>query len=82
VSNRDPNADLVSTILLPSFVMWRAGTLLAVPFDVLEFAAVRAWRSEKTLTRPEQEEIELEIDRDTLPTYPVEWVYPARPTQG
>ena len=36
-------ADPISTMLFPSFVLWRAGTLIATPFDMLEYVAIRAW---------------------------------------
>src|SRR5690606_40387621 len=32
-------ADPVSTMLFPSFVLWRAGVLLAAPFDAVEWLA-------------------------------------------
>jgi hypothetical protein len=80
----DVNADPVSTVLFPSFALWRAGTLLGTPMDVLDYALIRAWRPEPTVTAEEQNEIEYQADLDTLPSYPVEAVYPepaARPPQ-
>ena len=32
----EPGADPVSTLLFPSFALWRAGTLLGTPMDVPE----------------------------------------------
>jgi hypothetical protein len=73
----DPlGADPLSTMLFPSFVLWRVGKLVGMPFDLVEFVVWRAWRSEATLTRQEREEIEYAHDEDTLPTYPVEPIYP------
>ncbi len=69
-------ADPLSTMLFPSFVLWRLGTLIAVPIDLIEFAAVRAWAEPRGPTEAEQNAIELELDEDTLPTYPVETIYP------
>ncbi|MEM7199277.1 MAG: hypothetical protein AAF628_03365 [Planctomycetota bacterium] len=74
-----PTADPISTMLFPSFVLWRAMTLVGLPFDMLEFAAYRAWAPRRSLTGEEQAEVEYEIDDETLPTYPVEWIYPRRP---
>lgn len=74
---QDPvRADLASTMLFPSFVLWRAGNLVAVPFDVCEFLAFRAWRPATTMTREEREEVELWHDDQILPSYPVEPLYP------
>lgn len=70
-------ADPLSTMLFPSFVMWRAGTLLAVPFDGLEYLAYRVWRPRQTLTAEERRARELELDEETLPRYPVVPIYPA-----
>ena len=40
----EEGVDPLSTILFPSFVLWRTGTLaLGTPFDVMEFAFYRAW---------------------------------------
>ncbi len=73
----DPlGADAVSTLLFPSFVCWRVGKLLGSPFDFLEFASYRAWRSPETLTREERAEIEFNHDEKTLPSYPVRPIYP------
>ena len=69
-------ADPLSTMLFPSFFLWRVGKLLAVPFDLIEFSVYRAWRSPETLTREEREEIEFRIDEESLPSYPVQPIYP------
>jgi hypothetical protein len=68
--------DPASTMLFPSFVLWRAGTLLATPFDALDYAVIRAWQPERTPTREERETIEARIDEDMLPTYRVRPIYP------
>ena len=73
----DPiTADALSTMLFPSFVLWRTGALIGAPFDVLEYVAWRAWQPPTTPTDDEQAEIEYEIDQNTLRSYPVERVYP------
>lgn len=69
-------ADALSTLLWPSFVLWRGGNLLATPFDLVEWAAFRAWRSPPALTRAEREQLETEIDAQGLPSYPVTPIYP------
>lgn len=72
-ADRDPAAgDPLSTMLFPSFVLWRAGTLLGMPFDVLEYAGWRLWQPEVTLTEEEQKRFEAQIDEESLPAYPVE----------
>lgn len=76
-ANEPERADPLSTMLFPSFVMWRAGTLLAVPFDGLEYLALRVWRPRQTLTAEERRAREIELDEETLPRYPVEPIYPA-----
>lgn len=70
--------DPLSIFLFPSFVLWRAGVLIGTPFDVLEFLVYRMWLPEDTLNAEERERLELQIDEDTLPNHPVEWVYPRR----
>jgi hypothetical protein len=45
-------ADPLSTLLFPSFVLWRTGVILVgAPLDLIEFVAWRAWTSP-----PEEEE--------------------------
>ncbi|MEZ5964648.1 MAG: hypothetical protein R3F56_12435 [Planctomycetota bacterium] len=73
----DPGqADALSTLLWPSFVLWRGGNLLATPFDLVEWMAYRSWRDPPALTRSEREDLEVEIDAQCLPSYPVEPIYP------
>lgn len=69
-------ADPVSTLLFPSFVLWRTGTLVAIPMDMLHFVFIRAGQPDRTPTEEEQNEIEFDFDLDTLPDYPVEAIYP------
>ncbi len=69
-------ADPISTMLFPSFVLWRAGTLLAAPFDMIEFVTWRAWQPPVAPNRQEQLAIEYEIDEETLGSYPVTPIYP------
>lgn len=48
--------DPLSTLLFPSFVLWRAGILVVgTPLDVLEFVFYRAWRAE-----PPPDQVELD----------------------
>lgn len=71
------SADPMSTLLFPSFLFWRAGTLvLGAPFDALEWVGWRAWRDAPSLTAAEREEIEIRHDEETLQSYPVEPIYP------
>ncbi len=69
-------ADPLSILLFPSFVLWRAGSLLAAPFDLVEWALFRAGADDLTPTAEEQERIELEHDERVLQSYPVEPIYP------
>jgi hypothetical protein len=76
-SRQNPGqADPLSTLLWPSFVLWRGGNLLGAPFDLVEWVVWRAWRPAPPLTRGEREDLELELDAQSLPSYPVEPVYP------
>jgi hypothetical protein len=76
---QDPvNANFLRTAIVPSFVLMRLGTLLAVPFDAVEWAAYRAWLPPSTLNEQEQAEYELQLDEETLPQYPVTPIYPRR----
>jgi len=74
---RDP----LSIFLFPSFVLWRLGTLLGAPFDVLEFAFYRGWMSPPALSPEERERLELELDESEMPDYPVQPIYP-KPARG
>ncbi len=69
-------ADPASAMLFPSFVLWRAGALLAAPVDLVEFGVWRAWQPPREPTREEQEAIEARIDDDMLPAYRVHRIYP------
>lgn len=81
-SRQNPGqADVLSTLLWPSFVLWRAGNLVGTPFDLVEWAVWRVWREPPALTRGEREELEAEIDADILPSYPVEPIYPVQPSR-
>lgn len=73
----DPDGtDFMSTVAFPAFVLLEVCSLLATPFDVLEFALYRAWQPPATLTAEEQQEIEFALDDQTLPRYPVVPIYP------
>lgn len=75
-------ADPTSTFLFPSFLLWRAGTMiLGAPFDAAEWLVYRAWIAAPTPTAGEREAIELSHDEETLQSYPVEPIYPL-PTRG
>jgi len=77
-ADKDPaGADPLSTMLFPSFVLWRAGTLLGMPFDVLEYAGWRLWQPEVTPTEEERKRFEAQLDEQSLPAYPVETLEPA-----
>jgi hypothetical protein len=70
--------DPLSTMLFPSFVLWRTGTLIAVPFDAIEFSIWRNWQPPPSMTASERAALEYELDQQTLPRYPVEPVHPIR----
>jgi hypothetical protein len=70
------SVDPLSTMLFPSFVLWRAGTLFGVPFDVVEYAAWRAWQPERSMTEEERKRFEAQLDEEALPAYPVETLEP------
>ena len=76
--DRDP----LSTLLFPSFVLWRCGVLLAAPIDGLEYVAYRSWRGGRDISPEERELIELELDAQELPDYPVEVLYPKPSATG
>lgn len=73
-ATRDP----LSVFLFPSFVLWRGGTLLATPIDIVEWGVWRWWQPVDSLTPEEQERIEVELDElhQQWTDYPVEWIYP------
>lgn len=73
----DPDqADLSDSVLFPTFTLLGVGSLLAVPVDLVEFAVYRAWQPGNARTAEEQQELEMKLDDDTLPRYPVTPVYP------
>lgn len=72
----DGQASLLTALLFPSFVLWKAGALIATPFDAIEFLTWRAWLPEPSLNERERERIEERWDREALPRYPVEPVFP------
>ena len=77
LANTPLRADPTSTLLFPSFLLWRIGTLaLGAPFDALEWVAWRAWQDAPTLNAVEREAIELRHDEEVLQSYPVEPIYP------
>lgn len=75
-SQDEVTRDPLSIFLFPSFVLWRVGTLIGAPFDLLEWAAWRAWLPEDTLTPEERERREAELDQLEWQDYPVERIYP------
>ncbi len=68
--------DVLSVFLFPSFVLWQSGLLLGAPFDVLEWAAWRAWRPARALTPQEREAAERGWDAEEFSVYPVTPIYP------
>ena len=69
---RDP----VSVFLFPSFVLWKAGTLLGAPFDLVEWAAWRSWQPAAPVGSDEREAIERQWDAAEFSVYPVTPIYP------
>ena len=69
---RDP----LSVFLFPSFVLWKVGTLVGAPFDAVEWAVYRAWRSPAPITPEEREAIERKWDALEFSEYPVRSIYP------
>ena len=75
-TQRDP----VSVFLFPSFVLWKAGTLLGAPFDAVEWLVWRAWQEPPPLTQQERDAIEQEWDsRESFSEYPVTPIHPLPP---
>lgn len=70
---RDP----LSVFLFPSFVLWKGGALLGAPFDAVEWALYRNWRTEPEVSPDEREAIERQWDTREYPEYPVTPIYPA-----
>ena len=69
-------ADPLSTMLFPSFALWRAGTMVGAPMDAVDYMTDRAWSPPPTPSDEEMRQLEDEFDRETLPEYPVEAIYP------
>lgn len=69
-------ADPLSILLFPSFVLWKAGAMVAVPFDMLEFVGWRVWQPPDALDRRERELVEWRWDQEALPVYAVTPVHP------
>lgn len=72
---RDP----LSVFLFPSFVLWKAFALVGAPFDLLEWAAYRGWRSPAPITQEERDAIERTWDEEGWSEYPVTPIYPPGP---
>ncbi len=71
--------DVSSTLLFPSFVLWRAGAIvLGAPFDLLEFGVYRAWQPPAAPNREDQERFEMDLDERTLPVQSVETLHPRK----
>ena len=67
--------DVMSVFLFPSFVLWKVGTLVGSPFDLVEWAAWRSW-NKKAITPEEREAIERAWDEREYSEYPVQAIYP------
>jgi hypothetical protein len=74
--------DALSIFLFPSFVLWRAGVLLAMPFDALEYTVWRGWTAPAELTPENRERLERTLDSRQWDSYPVEPIYPLPPARG
>ncbi|GAB4136506.1 MAG: hypothetical protein Fur0037_01110 [Planctomycetota bacterium] len=68
--------DALSIFLFPSFVFWRAGVLLALPFDAIEYAVWRGWAGPPKLSPEEREQIERRLDDRQWDSFPVAPLYP------
>ena len=69
---RDP----LSVFLFPSFVLWKVGALIGAPFDGVEWATYRSWRSPDQLTQGDRDAIERKWDALEFSEYPVTPIYP------
>jgi hypothetical protein len=67
--------DAGSTLLFPSFVLWKAGVLLAAPLDLIEFAVWRSWQPADAVKPEELERREKDRDEDVLRGMPVVPIY-------
>ena len=77
-ATRDP----LSVFLFPSFVLWKVGALAGAPFDLVEWAAYRAWQPPPPLTQRERDAIENEWDqREAFSEYPVTPIHPLPPVR-
>lgn len=65
-SDEYDGVDPLSTLLFPSFVLWRTGVLaVGVPFDVAEFVFYRAWTRDTAGSREDYErDLERELDEE------------------
>ena len=71
---RDP----LSIFLFPSILLWKLGTLIAAPIDLVEWGCWRVWQPDSALTPEERERLEAELDHAGSSDYPVEAIYPRR----
>jgi len=71
-ATRDP----LSVFLFPSFVLWKVGTLVGAPFDVVEWVVWRSWQPDVPVTAEEREAIERKWDAREFTEYPVTPIYP------
>ncbi len=76
---RDP----LSIFLFPSFVLWRAGVLLAAPIDAVEYVVWRSWHPRAALSGEELERRERLLDEQEMKGMPVTPLYgdPPRPVR-
>jgi len=81
VTQDQDTRDPLSIFLFPSFVLWRLGTLLGAPIDLVEWGVWRAWQGDQALTPEERERRETELDEFPYPVCPVTPIYP-RPVSG
>lgn len=63
-SGEEEGVDPLSTLLFPSFVLWRAGVLIiGAPLDLLEYAFYRAWtRDPSDADEGKRRDLERELD--------------------
>lgn len=67
--------DVISVFLFPSFVLWKVGTLLGAPFDLIECGVWRC-RTDRPISPEEREAIERAWDAKEYSEYPVKAIYP------
>ena len=80
VTQPEESRDPLTIFLFPSFVLWRAGVLLAMPFDAVEYAFWRGWTAPAELTPENRERLERTLDDRQWESYPVEPIYPMSST--